>query len=205
MLLGLSCAGLPQLAAQVPGWRVTQDSQVQLDTVTVHGGRGSGRMRGLAPDDFVNLRQGIKPDAFRGRRMRYSGYVRSELESGTAGLWMRVDGAGVTEVLAFDNMSTRPIEGATPWTRYDIVLDVPAGSSLIVLGALMVGQGRVWLDDVSLELVGADVASTDISYLAGGSGAHADEQLTPQDIQRILAGRQSAPLRLHNPDFEQRP
>ena len=204
-LLGMSVAAAPGVMAQVPGWRVTADSQAQLDTTIRHSGRASGRMVGLAPEDFVNIRQGIKPDSLRGRRVRFTGYVRTDLVEGFAGLWMRVDGAGVMEVLAFDNMASRKIEGVTPWTRYDVVLDVPAGASMIVLGVLMVGQGRVWFDDASLEPVDASVPSTDLVSMFPSSGGHGDEELTPADIQQILASRQRAPLQLRNPDFEQRP
>ena len=36
--------------------------------------------------------QTFKADAFRGERVRMSGYVRSKEVSDWAGLWMRVDG-----------------------------------------------------------------------------------------------------------------
>lgn len=195
-----------RLVAQVPGWRVTVDSQVSLDTSITRSGHGSGHLRGLSPDDFVNLRQGLRPDSLRGRRVRFSGYVRTNLAEGTAGLWMRVDGVGIPDVLAFDNMSTRPIQGTTPWTRYEIVLDVPRESAAIVLGVLMVGQGDLWLDDVVVEPVGGDVASTDmVALVAAGHSHDGDEQITQQDRELILASRRAAPWPLRNPDFEQRP
>ena len=204
ILLCLTVGAAP-LVAQVPGWRVTADSQVTLDTSITHSGHGSGHLRGLSPEDFQNLRQGLSPDSLRGHRVRFSAWVRTNLVEGTAGLWMRVDGEGMTDILAFDNMSTRPIQGTTSWTRYEIVLDVPRGSAAIVLGILMVGQGDVWLDDVVVEPVGADVASTDMVALLAAGPSHEGEEITQQDRERILASRRAAPLRLRNPDFEQRP
>lgn len=136
--------------------------------------------------------------------MRFSGWVRTNLLEGTAGLWMRVDGAGMTDVLAFDNMQNRPIEGTTPWRRYEVVLDVPRESAGIVLGVLMIGHGDVWLDDVAVEPVGSDAASTDTTAQLPPSSDDGEE-ITPQERERILAARRAFPWRLRNPDYEQRP
>jgi hypothetical protein len=40
------------------------------------------------------------------------------------------------------------------------VLDVPAESERLAFGVLLAGEGRVWLDDVRLDAVGLDVATT---------------------------------------------
>ena len=46
------------------------------------------------------------------------------------------------------------------WTRYEIVLDVPANSFRISYGILLTGIGQVWVDDVQLEVVGDEVPTT---------------------------------------------
>lgn len=74
---------------------------------------------------------------------------------------MRVDGPH-TSFLAFDNMANRAIRGDNDWSRYEIVLDVPTVPLQIAYGAILGGQGRVWVDDLTLEVVGADVATTDM-------------------------------------------
>jgi hypothetical protein len=60
-----------------------------------------------------------------------------------------------------DNMIGRPVIGTTDWTRYEIVLDVGAGASQVVFGALLLGNGQIWLDDVQLEVVSDSVPVTD--------------------------------------------
>jgi serine/threonine-protein kinase len=76
-------------------------------------------------------------------------------------MWMRVDGPE-TSPIAFDNMAHRAIRGDNDWSRYEIVLDVPAIAAQIAYGAILGGEGRLWVDDLTLEVVGADVATTDM-------------------------------------------
>ena len=113
----------------------------------------------LSRDGFGTLMQGFKAEKYLGKRLRFSAYVRAEELDDWAGLWMRVDGDG-PKMLTFDNMENRPIRGTSDWQRYEIVLDVPQESKYISLGILMGGRGRVWISDVQLEPVDADVPST---------------------------------------------
>jgi hypothetical protein len=50
-------------------------------------------------------------------------------------------------------MSTRPIKGTTGWTKYQIVLDVPESSIDIAFGTLLDGEGEIWCDTFSFEVV----------------------------------------------------
>ena len=110
---------------------------------------------------FGTLRQVFAADKYRGKRVRFAARVRSEKVATCAALWMRVDDeAG--QVLAFDNMNKRPVQGTTEWTTYAIVLDVAPEATLIALGILLEGAGTVWLAEPRVETVGAEVATTDI-------------------------------------------
>ena len=71
---------------------------------------------------------------------------------------MRVDGHDDT--LSFDNMNRRRIKGSTEWRLYRIVLDVPAEATHISFGVLLTGAGRVWVDDVTFEVVDETVELT---------------------------------------------
>jgi hypothetical protein len=50
-------------------------------------------------------------------------------------------------------MQDRGIKGATPWSTYDVVLDVPEDATSISFGILLTGAGEVWMNDLSLEAV----------------------------------------------------
>ena len=111
-------------------------------------------------EGFGTLMQQSKPDKYLGKRIRMTGFVKSENVTTWAGLWFRVDQAGSQQSLSFDNMGDRPIKGTTGWTKYEIVLDVPSNASLIAYGALMDGTGQIWFDNITIEIVDDNVPTT---------------------------------------------
>ncbi len=75
---------------------------------------------------------------------------------------MRIDGKGnPPKTLGFDNMQNRSIKGTTDWKKYDVVLNVPAGSNSINIGVLMGGTGEIWTSNLKFEKVDKTVPTTD--------------------------------------------
>ena len=132
LALWTSLAPVLALAADLPpGWFKAgshpAEYEMGLDTSIRHEGKASAFVKATAPElhGFGTLMQTASPGDYRGKRVRFSGYVKSEnVKSGWAGLWLRIDGPK-QEMLGFDNMEPRAIKGTTDWTRYEIVLDVP--------------------------------------------------------------------------------
>ena len=61
---------------------------------------------------------------------------------------MRID-PGV----AFDNMMDRGATGTTGWTKYEVTLELnPEETEQIVIGGLLVGKGKMWLDHLSVTI-----------------------------------------------------
>ena len=110
--------------------------------------------------DPGTLVQAVRAEPYRGRRIRLSGFIRTEGANGGAGLWMCVEGTDAT--LAFDNMNSRCIRWTRDWQEAEIVLDVARQARTITFGLVLVGNGKVWVDDVRIEAVGKDVPSTDM-------------------------------------------
>ena len=107
--------------------------------------------------NFGTFTNGIKATIaeYHGKRVRYSGYLRSDMEpEAWAGLWMRVDGEVQGKPIAFDNMNSRPVKGKTDWTEYSVVLDIPKSATNINYGFLVAGSGALWGDDLKIEVVG---------------------------------------------------
>ncbi|PYJ08104.1 MAG: hypothetical protein DME25_02310 [Verrucomicrobia bacterium] len=138
-----------------------KDYEMSVDRRIVHGGKSSAHLKSIVTQTtgFGTLMQTFKADAYRGKRVRMSGYVRAQDVADWAGLWMRVDGPK-GEPLAFDNMQQRPINGTSEWQKHQIVLDVLEAAEEIAFGILLTGQGEVWLDDLNFETVGKDVPTT---------------------------------------------
>ncbi|HHV53911.1 MAG TPA: sigma-70 family RNA polymerase sigma factor [Firmicutes bacterium] len=162
--------GVTSLDELPKGWFAAgshpKDYSMGVDKHVTHEGNPSGYIRSKVsePAGFGTMMQTFKADAFRGRRLRLSGYLKSENVEGWAGLWMRVDGPQ-RNTLSFDNMSNRPIVGTTGWTKYSLVLDVPESSLNIAFGILLAGRGQVWVAELQFDVVGDDVPTTDL--LAG--------------------------------------
>ncbi|MEZ4317852.1 MAG: hypothetical protein R3F61_10120 [Myxococcota bacterium] len=156
MLTSLALAGAPTgwVAPTAKGYTVERDTNAKDGSYSavLRGAKGASK--------FGTMLQLLDPHAYRGERVRYSAWMRTEGVTDWAGAWMRVD-AG-EDVVAFDNMQERALRGDVEWTRISIVLDVHEDATGIVLGILLSGPGAVWLDDVQLDIVDTSVPVTDM-------------------------------------------
>jgi hypothetical protein len=171
-LVHVFVSGRPSAADQPPaGWFMAgshpQDYTAGVSTAQRQQGRASAYLAAtaIAPQGFGTLMQTFAADSHRAKRLRMRGYVKSEAVEGWAGLWMRVDGRQ-QPALAFDNMQGRPIKGTSDWQPYDIVLDVPEESTAISFGILLHGKGKVFLDEVTFDVVPSTVQTTSLTAKA---------------------------------------
>jgi AraC family transcriptional regulator len=152
----VTCLAIPAARAQAPaGWIVSGtapgDFEFVRDATTAESGRYSMLIEASAPasaDHFGTLMQVISAENYRGSRWKLSGYLKTDTAL-RALMWIRV--SGPENILAFDNMASRPVTGTTDWTRYEIVFEVPADSVDIAFGFLLSQSGKVWGDDFRLE------------------------------------------------------
>jgi len=155
-------------SAQVPtGWQAVTDGSgeysVSADGARRDGGQGFAgatiKANVGSPHGSAMLAQSIRADAYRGKRVRLSGYLKTiGVNEGTAVLFMRVDGDGVVQTS--DYMQNRPLMLTNDWSRQEIVLDVPRTAVGFTYGFLLGGSGQAWLDDVQLDVVSEDVPTT---------------------------------------------
>ncbi len=98
------------------------------------------------------LMQSFDPEKYLGKKIKLTGYIRSEHVVEWSGLWMRIDDSTKKSV-AFDNMVSRPVKGTTGWTKCEIVLEVPQNAANISYGALLHGAGQIWFDNLTFDIV----------------------------------------------------
>ncbi|HXS35392.1 MAG TPA: hypothetical protein VN721_01730 [Flavipsychrobacter sp.] len=161
-------ANSSQIEPLPKGWRPTGDArkdykmgvdkkagQKGVDAITIKS--EADKIKG-----FGALANYIKIDKYLGKRIRMTGYMRSEKVDGWAGFWLRVDDSTSHDkrVLSFDNMYDKAIKETTDWTKCTLVLDVPKNGTTIVYGALLSGKGQIWFDDIKFDLVGGEVPVT---------------------------------------------
>ncbi len=125
-----------------------------IDSTNVHSGKYSAAVEFKSGNpDYKSLAFTI-PESYAGKKITFSGYIKTEnVTGGYAGLWMRIDPS-----IAFDNMNKRGITGTTAWTKYEISLDMdPERTKQIVFGGLLVGKGKMWIDDLRVAVDGKDI------------------------------------------------
>lgn len=152
------------------GWMYCAEHESDYDTFIdkkeSHSGKSCASLRSIVnkPRPFGNLMQYIEAKNYVGKRLKMSAWVKTEITTGSGQLWVRVDGdwesSAAEDNGTFDNMDDRPIRGTTDWKKYDLVVQVPAKSTGIAFGLMLIGKGQLWIDDVSFEEVGQDVPLT---------------------------------------------
>lgn len=108
--------------------------------------------------------QNFRADDYRGRRLRYSGYLKTEAVTGVACLWLRLDGP---KTIRAWNSDIYPVRGTTEWTRYEYVLDVADDSLGIAFGISLDGPGKAWVDSIAFEIVDVEIEAPLTSTFAG--------------------------------------
>jgi hypothetical protein len=138
-------------------------------------------------DGFGTIMKDIKPGEFLGKRVKLTGFIKSENIENSAGMWMRVDGNITGQTLGFDNMQNRPIRGTNDWTRYEIVLDVPQNAARIFYGVLIAGKGEVWFNEILFDTVNTSIPSTNMLTAESNDTATERSEL-PAKLQYIPNG-----------------
>jgi hypothetical protein len=166
MLVALSVAfvGVGSVMADIPaGWLIAgsapKDYEFSRDGTTAASGKFSASITAKSgASGFGTLMQIIGADNYRRARWKLSGYLKTE-NATRAQMWMRVDGPD-HKIVSFDNMDSRPVTGTTGWTRYEIVLNVPADGVDIAFGFFLAQAGKVWGDNFRLEKIESTVPVT---------------------------------------------
>src|SRR5687767_1279812 len=125
-----------------------------VDSTTVKSGRYSAPIEFKEGDPEFKAWAFTLPNNYAGKKITLTGYIKTEnVREGYAGLWMRIDPS-----IAFDNMNNNGVKGTTDWTKYQVTLTMsPEKTEQIVVGALLVGKGKMWLDELSVTIDGKDI------------------------------------------------
>jgi len=142
-------------------WQIypKKNYMVSLDSATVKSGKYSLSIEFTGDSvSFKSILMNL-PDIYEGKSITLSGYIKTEnVTDGWAGLWMQIDPR-----IAFDNMQNRGITGTTDWKKYEITLPMnPAKTKDIVLGGMLVGKGKMWMDDLHITIDGKDIKNAKI-------------------------------------------
>lgn len=191
------------------GWNVTPPGNVSLDDKVVHAGRWSLRIERQA--DMTTPISGIVtalPMDFTGMVIELRGFIRIEGVSEFVALWIREDGD--SPALAFDSLQKRRINGTADWTEYSISVPLSADAKQLVIGFLLSGPGKAWVDDMRLLVDGKPIWEApktqhpttvlDTDHEFGAGSKIAVSELSTVQIQNLATlGRVWGFLKYHHP------
>ncbi|MCL1667876.1 S41 family peptidase [Elizabethkingia ursingii] len=133
-----------------PKYTITIDHQIKQDGKSSLLIEGSGEYKAIGID---------LPENYNGKSITLSGYIKTEnVSDGFAGLWMRID-----PKIAFDNMQDRGITGTSEWKKYEVTLSLnPKETKKIIIGAILTGKGKMWVDNLSVTIDGKDIKNSTV-------------------------------------------
>ena len=189
-MLACASAGAIEEPPFPGGWHADLSAsqyRIGLDFETRHGGKGAGFIepRVAHPEAPANgsVVQTISAKNYRGKRLRFAAFVKTKDLDKRAQLWTLVWRSSPD---SSDSVEAPEIKTDADWTRYAIEFSVADDAVTIECGLRLVGRGRAWIDDASLEVVG----KPDDRVL----------KLIPGQAQEPPPG---LPSSLENADFEQ--
>jgi hypothetical protein len=127
---------------------------VARDTTVAHSGRASLRLEGT--NGLIKTRAGVcqvfANRDLAGKRIRVSGWVKTD--SLRSFVISKVYAHGPEGVKAYPGL--RQVSGTTPWTKITMDLDVPVGAYSVWVWYFYQtpAEGRAWVDDTSVQVVG---------------------------------------------------
>jgi hypothetical protein len=113
-------------------------------------------------DHYALIWQSFDAKAYLGKRVQFSGMIKSRDTNGWTNGFLKVTENG--SVVQFDNMDNRRLASADDWQPFSIVLDVPKTASSISLGVHLAGGGTAWLNGLSFQAVGKELPTTAIAW-----------------------------------------
>ncbi len=103
-----------------------------------------------AKNNFGNVMNMLNAQPYRGKEIKFKAAVKAGTKpgAGEGRLWLRVDRPRGVQGF-FNNMGDKPIT-AKEWNYYDIQGDVANDASMIAFGCFLLGNGKLWVDDLQL-------------------------------------------------------
>jgi RNA polymerase sigma factor (sigma-70 family) len=145
-----------------PGVRNSADFFAGVDADVKRGDHNVAAIKSLrnVPITAAVLMMKLPVEAYRGKRIRFSAYLKSEAIDYAGTMSMQVYRPD-QNLYAHDEMDGHELVGTRDWKKFDIVSDVPMDAVAITVRTMLFGNGTLWADDLELAVVGNDVPTND--------------------------------------------
>jgi hypothetical protein len=137
------------------GWKIFGDDNYKInkDSITKYNGTYSASIElDTGKPGYKTLSYSL-PENYPGNTITLKGFVKTQnIENGYAALWIRIDPAlGYHEV---------KVEGTTDWSEFEVSLTMnPEKTKQIVVGGVLFGSGKLWLDNFQIYIDGKPIDS----------------------------------------------
>jgi hypothetical protein len=191
-----------QIAA---GWTSPEaaDYQAAIDRKTTHGGHPSIDLKSIsAASKDYSARQSIRAEDYRGKRVRFYGWLKPDRADDGAALWLRVDmqnGDYILDGMLDLTSKSRPVMDASGWTKCELVAQIPDDAIGISFGVRMKGKGEIWASDFAFEVVDKRLQTTMIERRPYRGGAGKDAAIQKMRDQYVKAPMHPVNLSLNLP------
>jgi len=131
---------------------------LSIDTVVKHSGKNSICIQpeGKVAGNLFGCVAYSIPANYKGKKIEVKAWLKlKDVSDGPIGLLLRIDGE--SEILQFNNMQGKNIQGTIDWEQYSVVLPYPVNAKKIYIGALLSGKGKLWADDFQLYIDGKEI------------------------------------------------
>lgn len=127
-----------------------------VDPEVKHSGKYSLSIERSGPDSVFKFTVAniALPVDFDGNRITVSCWLKTQDVKNYATLWFRIDDKNGKVLKNVNHPWTSKLNGTKDWQRYETSEDIPETASVIYLGFLLVGEGKAWADDFSLNVDG---------------------------------------------------
>ncbi len=147
--------------------------KIKIDTLIKNCGKASILIEpngGKSSRSFGCIAYAI-PANYEAKEIELRAFMKlHNVSHGPIGLMIRID--GIEGTLGFENMEAKNIQGTRDWAVYSVKIPYPDNAKVIYIGAILSGEGQLWVDDFSVLLDGNDIAEanpkTAVSYKADG-------------------------------------
>lgn len=143
----------PVTGGGIEGWDTSSHATANaytfdLDDKAKHAGKASLRIRRSGKEPWGMVHQTLPAAGLAGRTLVFSAWLRTDKAIGEGAiLALRTLAGGAVDSHVFMDP---PVTGTRDWRRYSVRLAIPRSTSVVEIGAMLQGDGTLWLDDAEL-------------------------------------------------------
>lgn len=138
----------------------TDDYTVKIDSSIKHSGNNSVLIestKNSAKNSFGSIAYSL-PANYLGKEIEVRAYVRvQDILDNELSILLRVDDKN-KNVLAMESGRQKNIQGSGYWNYYSVSVPFPAKAQTIYIGAMLSGNGKLWVDDFQVLIDGKDIS-----------------------------------------------